>query len=145
MYTTYSNTYDSAVETLERISKLQSFIQICEKKSNVENLIITPVQRIPRYTLLLTDLLRKTPKEHPDHFDIEKSLSTSKEVAEHVNKSINTYKNVARLTEAGLSHLLAPHRFLVREGAVSTQSTAQLFRRYWCLIDCLCESSDCGP
>lgn len=100
-------------------------MQICEKKSNVENLIVTPIQRIPRYTLLLTDLLKKTSKDHPDYADIDKSLALSKEVAEHVNKSLNTYKNVARLTEAGLAHLLAPHRFLVKEGPLSVMTTEE--------------------
>jgi hypothetical protein len=75
IYSTYSNQYDASLEVLEKIAKYQWFVGICEKKSNVENLIITPIQRIPRYSLLLSDLLRKTPKEHPDHYDIEKALT----------------------------------------------------------------------
>jgi len=76
------------VDLLEKICKHPLFIQICEKKSNVENLIITPIQRIPRYTLLLQDLLKKTSKDHPDYADIDKSLNLS------VRKQRNLCKGV---------------------------------------------------
>ena len=29
--------------------------------------LITPVQRIPRYILLLKDIIKKTPEDHPDY------------------------------------------------------------------------------
>lgn len=33
-------------------------------------LLITPVQRILRYKLLLEDLIKHTPNDHPDHVDL---------------------------------------------------------------------------
>lgn len=45
-------------------------------------------QRIPRYVLLLRDLLKHTPKKHPDYADISKSLAEFQEVAGHVNESM---------------------------------------------------------
>lgn len=34
---------------------------------DLQSLLIRPVQRIPRYTLLLKELLGKTPQDHVDH------------------------------------------------------------------------------
>ena len=34
-------------------------------------LLIMPIQRIPRYKLLVDDLLRSTPPHHPDHPDLQ--------------------------------------------------------------------------
>lgn len=33
----------------------------------LESIIIMPIQRIPRYKLLLEDLLKRTPESHPDN------------------------------------------------------------------------------
>jgi hypothetical protein len=36
------------------------------QSSRLESIIIMPIQRIPRYKLLLEDLLKRTPEAHPD-------------------------------------------------------------------------------
>lgn len=36
--------------------------------------LITPVQRLPRYILLLQDLRKNMMRSHPDFFDITKAL-----------------------------------------------------------------------
>lgn len=33
----------------------------------IDSYLIRPVQRIPRYILLLTDMIKHTPKDHPDY------------------------------------------------------------------------------
>ena len=38
-------------------------------------LLITPIQRVPRYVLLLKELIKHTPATHPDHADLKKALS----------------------------------------------------------------------
>ena len=38
-----------------------------KKKMGLENLLIMPVQRLPRYNLLLRDLLKQTKDDHPDY------------------------------------------------------------------------------
>jgi hypothetical protein len=119
MYTTYSNNYDTALQVLQKIVH-EPFVQELGFSSHIiENILITPIQRIPRYSLLLTDLLANTAPDHPDQADIARSLATIKDVADHVNKGVGIYKNVARLTEAGLAHLLAPHRTLIKDGTIT--------------------------
>jgi hypothetical protein len=119
LYTTYSKNYESAIQSLEAIQEEEWFIKQCENKLFVEKLIITPIQRIPRYSLLLEDLLKNTAEDHPDSHNIRSALMTVKEVAEHVNSSIKFHKNVTKLHDAGLGHLLAPHRQMVRDSTLT--------------------------
>jgi hypothetical protein len=41
----------------------------------VEACLIMPIQRIPRYKLLLEDMVRHTPQEHPDHNLLKQALA----------------------------------------------------------------------
>lgn len=119
MYTTYSNNYDTALGVLNKIEKEPFWVELGFSRNAIESILITPIQRLPRYNLLLTDLLSHTSADHVDFGDISKSLSTVRDVAEHVNKGVGVYKNVGRLTEAGLGHLLAPHRTLIKDGTIT--------------------------
>jgi len=58
-----------------------------------------PVQRIPRYVLLLTEMVRKTPKDHPDYKDLEAALSKIQEVAETMNASKRDAENIHKIHE----------------------------------------------
>jgi RhoGEF domain len=44
-----------------------------------------PVQRIPRHILLLTDLAKHTPPEHPDYASLTRAVERTKEVAVVIN------------------------------------------------------------
>lgn len=50
-------------------------------------LLIEPVQRIPRYQLLLDDLLANTPEGHPEFEDLEKALKKVEEIILTLNKT----------------------------------------------------------
>lgn len=45
-----------------------------DKTKSLDNYLIQPVQRIPKYVLLFKDLLKNTNLEHPDYKNIEKIL-----------------------------------------------------------------------
>jgi hypothetical protein len=48
-----------------------------------------PIQRLPRVMLLLTDILKQTRKENPEHRDIgqlEAATDKIKEVLKHINE-----------------------------------------------------------
>lgn len=49
-------------------------------------LLILPIQRIPRYVLLLQDLLRHTESGHPDHADLVQALKDMRQVADYINE-----------------------------------------------------------
>lgn len=98
--------------------------------------LIQPVQRLPRYVLLLSSLLRHTPASDTlHHSTIQAALSKIESVASFVNERKRDAENMARLCSVaerisgGLPediHLLQPHRRLVREGAVMVLSSRSL-------------------
>ncbi|KAH3765499.1 rho guanine nucleotide exchange factor 17 [Pelomyxa schiedti] len=64
---------------------------------NLEGLLIAPVQRIPRYVLLLSDMLRSTPSVHPDFHGLTEALHVIKELADYVNLQKQISDNQAEL------------------------------------------------
>jgi len=57
-----------------------------KEKQALSDLMIKPVQRIPRYELLVKDLLKHTPEDHPDHPLLLDAQRNIKQVAERINK-----------------------------------------------------------
>ena len=64
------------------------------KYSNFSSLMIQPVQRIPRYILLLEDVIKHTTESHPDFAHLQKALKLMRDVALHVNT--NHTKTISR-------------------------------------------------
>ena len=56
------------------------------KQLDVSSLLITPVQRLPRYVLLMKEIIKHTPKDHPDYKDATEALNKANEVSMFVNK-----------------------------------------------------------
>lgn len=83
-----------------------------------------PVQRIPRYRLLLEELLKATPSEHQDASDTEAALKLVTDVASRINETKNDADRVSRLVDiqksiiGGSSKVLIveAHRKYIREG-----------------------------
>jgi len=61
------------------------------------SLLITPVQRLPRYNLLLDEFLKKTPDSHPDLAKLQDALAAMKEATESVNESKRTAEDQTAL------------------------------------------------
>jgi len=82
-YTAFINNFDMAMENYTNFMKrknFSTFISEQQKKYPEANIylqfffLIQPVQRIPRYILLLKDLLKYTPDLHPDKAVMEKAV-----------------------------------------------------------------------
>lgn len=58
-----------------------------EGKLSLDDLLIKPVQRIPRYVLFIKDLLKHTGPSHPDHTPLRQALGELTMLAERVNES----------------------------------------------------------
>ncbi|KAH3764527.1 guanine nucleotide exchange factor [Pelomyxa schiedti] len=105
-YKYYVNNYGVCMTTLKSTSdKYPEFKHYLESLNytptlgglNLEGLLIAPVQRIPRYVLLLTDLLKSTPRTHPDHTQLKEALATIKELADYINEHKHYSDNVCDL------------------------------------------------
>ncbi|XP_038024386.1 FYVE, RhoGEF and PH domain-containing protein 2 isoform X1 [Anas platyrhynchos] len=97
MYGEYVKNFNKAVELItvwtEKSLPFQELIADIQKRKVCANLtlqhhMLEPVQRIPRYELLLKDYTQKLPPESPDRNDAEKALELIFMVAKHSNTAI---------------------------------------------------------
>lgn len=126
MYLEYSRNYQTAIDTYNRLKENTGFAQriaAAKDKSSsklaLEHLLIMPVQRIPRYLLLLGELKRETGTDHPDRAMLEKAIDLIESVANHINEQMKRLE-VSSKTLA-YPELVAPHRYLMWEGTIETR------------------------
>lgn len=75
-FNVYYSNYNTAVKlltNLETKKQVQAFVQKLMSKCNMTlaQLLIVPVQRIPRYRLLMQELIKYTDPKHPDYSKLE--------------------------------------------------------------------------
>lgn len=91
---------------------------------------IQPVQRVPRYVLLLSELKRRTSPMHPEWPLMLSALAKLQSVALQVNEGQRSIENMQKLLQiqqkiAGeFDSLVQPHRRLIREGLVANLTYA---------------------
>ncbi|PIO38904.1 hypothetical protein AB205_0218490 [Aquarana catesbeiana] len=85
--------------------------------------MLEPVQRIPRYELLLKDYLQKLPEDSRDRRDAEKSLDLIATAAEHSNAAIRKMERMHKLLKVyellgGEEDIVSPTNELIKEGHI---------------------------
>eukprot|EP00058_Branchiostoma_floridae_P010386 XP_002595874.1 hypothetical protein BRAFLDRAFT_84243 [Branchiostoma floridae] len=115
-YEDYLKNYERALQTIERCRRSnEQFNSVAASVKNGDNhqtleaLIVRPVERVTRITLVLQDLLKHTPVSHPDHTPLKESLETSQVFLDKINKS--AFSAQGDKTD-GIS---GPHRQLVKD------------------------------
>eukprot|EP01091_Cochliopodium_minus_P003721 TRINITY_DN13696_c0_g1_i1.p1 TRINITY_DN13696_c0_g1~~TRINITY_DN13696_c0_g1_i1.p1 ORF type:complete len:1020 (+),score=323.89 TRINITY_DN13696_c0_g1_i1:336-3062(+) len=94
LYIDYINAYDLSPQILAKYRKIPEICNLIVKAkggnysgfSGLENLLAVPFQRIPRYELLLSALLKYTPQDHPDYKNVVEAHDELKKIANYVNK-----------------------------------------------------------
>uniref|UniRef100_A0A3B4GF55 Rho guanine nucleotide exchange factor 17 n=1 Tax=Pundamilia nyererei TaxID=303518 RepID=A0A3B4GF55_9CICH len=142
MYSAYIDNFLNAKDAV-RIAKeaKPAFHKFLEQQNMRENkekqalgdLMIKPVQRIPRYELLVKkDLLKHTPEDHPDHPYLLDAQRDIKRLAEKINKgrrSAEEAEREARVIQEieahieGVEHILNPQRKFLRQEIVMEAKT----------------------
>ena len=59
--------------------------------------LIQPIQRIPRYVLLLSDLLKFTEPSHPDYPLLEEALAKVQKIAKDINETKREDENMRKI------------------------------------------------
>eukprot|EP01130_Rhizamoeba_saxonica_P016624 TRINITY_DN7718_c0_g1_i1.p1 TRINITY_DN7718_c0_g1~~TRINITY_DN7718_c0_g1_i1.p1 ORF type:complete len:1017 (-),score=221.20 TRINITY_DN7718_c0_g1_i1:77-3127(-) len=133
MYSEYSNHYEIIIEWFNEAmlnEKFQIYHQKVRQKLSsflgLDDLLITPVQRIPRYSLLLRDLIKNTDEDHPDYSNLQKSSEMMTDTVEFMNEEVRKAENnrkVEKMAENGirLENVIKDGRWMVREGAVKSK------------------------
>ncbi|XP_072256342.1 FYVE, RhoGEF and PH domain-containing protein 4 isoform X3 [Pyxicephalus adspersus] len=106
MYAEYVKNFDNAMETvktwMERSTQFKHVVEEIQREGKCGSLtlqhhMLGPVQRIPRYEMLLKDYLRKLPEDSFDRADAEKSLEIISTAASHSNTAIRKMENLKKL------------------------------------------------
>jgi hypothetical protein len=130
MYKDYENSYSQTLDNYTEMLKDPAFRSLVDEldsdprvqSSRLESIIIMPIQRIPRYKLLLEDLLKRTPEAHPDCTLLKESLKKVDEVAVFLDSNLKEHEQRQKVVELTVnfnaSSLLQPHRKWLREGEV---------------------------
>ncbi|KAF9159267.1 hypothetical protein DFQ26_006738 [Actinomortierella ambigua] len=103
-----------------------------------------PVQRIPRYRMLLESLLRHTPSHHPDYHNLKLAYGALEQTATFVNDTIRQHEMFQEMLDiqrrlSGLNEpLIIPGRVLLKKGLVNKISRRNVHLRIIYLFsDCL--------
>jgi hypothetical protein len=97
MYMQYLSNFDVALTRRAHLmienKRFEDFLQKALldprcKGAGIESFLVTPVQRIPRYRMLLEQILKYTPEDHDDLEDLHSSLAKVSEVAAANNEAI---------------------------------------------------------
>ncbi|CAG8671185.1 4036_t:CDS:2, partial [Acaulospora morrowiae] len=130
MYTVYVKNFPRAIELTERLEKgskeFRKFIQSILGKAELGGLsfnsfLSLPIQRIPRYKLLLEALLKHTDESHPDFFQLENCVKQISVIADEVNEKIKEAENQNKVLEIQnkverCPIIVNPARKFIREG-----------------------------
>ncbi|KAM6929693.1 faciogenital dysplasia [Lycodopsis pacificus] len=136
MYGEYVKNFDRAMDLVntwtQRSSQFKSVVQNIQKQDVCGNLtlqhhMLEPVQRIPRYELLLRDYLKKLPEDAPDRKDAEKALELISTAAKHSNAAIRKMEKMHKLLEVyerlgGEEDIVNPANELIKEGHIKKMS-----------------------
>eukprot|EP00808_Paulinella_micropora_P031369 g71387.t1 len=139
MYTEYLNGYEPLLDLLaklttksDRAAKFLAGVRETLSQEpgglNLMSYLIMPVQRVPRYVLLLKELARVTdPRREAEFSPIEEALESISKVASSINEGKRKFEITSRVldvqqrVQGANLHLLAPHRRIIREGALRVE------------------------
>ena len=106
MYSDYCRNFSSALEQVKAWKEtvwMGPFLRACELQPDCEGLdlnsyLIMPVQRIPRYKMLLAELMKRTPEKtgnipSKEYQDLEEALQIVSGVATKLNDDMKKVRS----------------------------------------------------
>jgi len=132
LYTQYCRNYDSACSVLSKKRRknleFAHYLDLVRSFPETEDLsldsyLIMPVQRIPRYKLLLEDLLKNTWEQHRDYQQLEEAIQKIQEVANHIDICLEGRSTTISAILKIQQKIPANHDFLVEAHRVIKKQT----------------------
>uniref|UniRef100_A0A3P8WE07 ABR activator of RhoGEF and GTPase n=1 Tax=Cynoglossus semilaevis TaxID=244447 RepID=A0A3P8WE07_CYNSE len=117
VYKAFVDNYKVALETAEKCSQASSQFQEISEVNFLSfekpiTLLYKPIDRVTRSTLVLHDLLKHTPKDHPDFPLLQDALRISQNFLSSINEEIDP-RRTAVTTPKGETRQLVKDGFLV--------------------------------
>ncbi|KAI5239227.1 Fyve, Rhogef And Ph Domain-Containing Protein 3 [Manis pentadactyla] len=136
MYGEYVKNFDRAVELVsswtQRSLLFKDIVHGIQKQEvcgslTLQHHMLEPVQRVPRYELLLKDYLLRLPGDAPDWRDAQRSLELISTAAKHSNAAIRKMEKMHKLLEVyerlgGEENIVNPADELIKEGHIQKLS-----------------------
>eukprot|EP00727_Mastigamoeba_balamuthi_P002605 m51a1_g12341 hypothetical protein (464) ;mRNA; f:510629-512610 len=139
VYKEYSSNYGEALKTIDHTLRTRhEWVELCRQCMEapeadtpsitifLTSYLIQPIQRIPRYVLLLNDMLKHTPKMCDDRKKLKKALALLNEIAAEVNQYMKRAEQGSKALEiqqhligSNVPSLLEAHRYFVMEATFS--------------------------
>uniref|UniRef100_A0A4W5QA31 Rho guanine nucleotide exchange factor 10 like n=1 Tax=Hucho hucho TaxID=62062 RepID=A0A4W5QA31_9TELE len=111
VYSDYVNNFTNAMALIKKacISK-PAFLDFLKKKQvsspdriTLYGLMVKPIQRFPQFILLLQDMLKNTPRTHPDRLPLQLALTELETLAERLNEQKRVADQVAEIQQLARS------------------------------------------
>eukprot|EP01102_Stenamoeba_stenopodia_P021236 TRINITY_DN84_c0_g2_i1.p1 TRINITY_DN84_c0_g2~~TRINITY_DN84_c0_g2_i1.p1 ORF type:complete len:937 (+),score=259.51 TRINITY_DN84_c0_g2_i1:113-2923(+) len=131
-YSVYVSNYNAGNSLLERLQQevtpFSKFLKELQQNNlrtvglSLESYLIMPVQRFPRYVMLLQELMKNTPVVHDDWDSIRLASAKIKDIADTINQTKTRNEHLEKIIEiqkkiAGdFINLADPNRRYIREG-----------------------------
>jgi len=134
-FSKFVTNYEGANAVLNRLRTQPKFVYFMEKqreqasiKQDFSSLLIAPVQRVPRYVLLIKELFKHTEPQHADYEDIAKALKELNRSARHINEEVRAFENRSKIVELETQFttspgFMAPGRILIKRGKIIKESS----------------------
>lgn len=110
--------------------------------------LLTIVQRIPRYKLLVDDLIKCTPQTHSDRHDLMRAGQVIEQVASYINDNVRQHEMMLTILSLqkslqGLQEpLVMPGRVLIKRGTLMKTCRRNIQpREFFLFTDCLIYAS----
>eukprot|EP00475_Leptophrys_vorax_P019671 TRINITY_DN26981_c0_g1_i1.p1 TRINITY_DN26981_c0_g1~~TRINITY_DN26981_c0_g1_i1.p1 ORF type:complete len:1101 (+),score=323.63 TRINITY_DN26981_c0_g1_i1:109-3411(+) len=136
IYAQYAKNHETGTNSIRKLrgtnARLNKTIQDAEhlpvcRGQSLWSFLIMPVQRVPRYVLLLREILKRLPDDHPDKQNVTIAIESVGEVGDYLNEAIKKRENMEKISELelrfnGAVELLVPGRILIKEGLLKKLS-----------------------
>eukprot|EP01132_Coremiostelium_polycephalum_P001136 gene1136-1442_t len=107
-YTPYVTNFDYSRKLLEKLTQtnvnLRHFLDAAQRDKrskylDISSFLIQPIQRLPRYELLLRDILKQTSLNHPDYEFLQKGVSKIREITMYINDQQKERENLSQIIQ----------------------------------------------
>lgn len=154
MYYSYASSFEEANALIQKLVKdnreFASFLHNQETRpetaTKLVSLLIAPIQRVPRYKLLLDELMQHTNSETEEFQHLKKAILEIAYVTHHINERIREHDNMQKMLTIqgslvdGQPKIMIPGRQFIKEGPlmkVSRNGTTSHQRIFFLFNDML--------
>ncbi|XP_008998746.1 rho guanine nucleotide exchange factor 10-like protein isoform X1 [Callithrix jacchus] len=107
VYSDYVNNFTSAMSIIKKACLTKPVFleflkrrQVCSPdRVTLYGLMVKPIQRFPQFILLLQDMLKNTPRGHPDRLSLQLALTELETLAEKLNEQKRLADQVAEIQQ----------------------------------------------